>query len=76
MSAKNNSLNTTNASRDASIKPVQYLRKSSSLFGYVYIEVSTERPNIGFRHNQSPGDFSYCTDMSGLGDTPKFKREA
>jgi hypothetical protein len=59
-----------------SIKPVKYLRMPSTLFGYVYIEVSSERSNIGSRVNQLRNDFSYCIDKAGLGDIPKFRQEA
>jgi len=57
------------------IEPVRYLRKPSSLYGYVYIEVSPDGSNIGFRENQPREDFSYCLDKSGLGRINKFKLE-
>ena len=57
-------------------EPVRYLRKPSSLFGYVYVEVNQERSNIGFRADQPLAEFSYCIDKAGRGDASKFRLEA
>lgn len=64
------------ASLSPNVKSVRYLRKPSSLFGYVYIEVNPEHSNIGFREDQPLDKFSYCTDKTGLGNISKFRREA